>query len=345
MWDLLWSLFLYSTFLIVSLLLFLYLSPYQSWKRKAAPDLEKWLSKKEEKPIDTHIEIVDPHHHLWDLEQRFPNTLFFGYLFLFFKAFRFQLRYELPELEQDLLQNNVIGTVFIECEQSFDSSLFPEHLRPVGETKYVNRVAQEAQNKRCTGIISFVDLTIGKVKVAEALREHMKQSLNFRGIRHACHWLDGKATYRSNAPEGCLLSEDFREGFSVLVNHDLVFDCYISYQQLKELADLARSFPTAVIVLDHVGSPFGISSTSTTTSSADSREKREKIEKMWKEGIQEVAQSSPNVYCKLGGLTMIWAGFEFEKQEIPPSSDQLVEKTGPYYQYCIDQFGTDRCMW
>jgi predicted TIM-barrel fold metal-dependent hydrolase len=37
-------------------------------------------------------------------------------------------------------------------------------------------------------------------------------------------------------------------------------------------------------------------------------------------------------------------GFGWHKSERPASSDELVDKTAPYYEFCIDMFGADRCM-
>ena len=47
---------------------------------------------------------------------------------------------------------------------------------------------------------------------------------------------------------------------------------------------------------------------------------------------------------KLGGLTMPMCGFGWHKHAAPPSSAQLAEALGPYYLYCIEKFGVERCM-
>jgi L-fuconolactonase len=41
---------------------------------------------------------------------------------------------------------------------------------------------------------------------------------------------------------------------------------------------------------------------------------------------------------------MVRCGFGWSEQTTPPTSAELVEATAPYYLYCIEHFGPDRCM-
>ena len=38
------------------------------------------------------------------------------------------------------------------------------------------------------------------------------------------------------------------------------------------------------------------------------------------------------------------SGFGWDEREIPHSSAELADAMAPYYLYCIEQFGVDRCM-
>ena len=51
-----------------------------------------------------------------------------------------------------------------------------------------------------------------------------------------------------------------------------------------------------------------------------------------------------NVCVKLGGLAMKVNGFGWHTRDKPPTSEALANATAPYYQYCIEVFGADRCM-
>src|SRR5262245_59865517 len=52
----------------------------------------------------------------------------------------------------------------------------------------------------------------------------------------------------------------------------------------------------------------------------------------------------PNVVAKLGGINMEVNGFGWHERPKPPSSQDLMEATRPYYEFTIDKFGVDRCM-
>ena len=38
------------------------------------------------------------------------------------------------------------------------------------------------------------------------------------------------------------------------------------------------------------------------------------------------------------------SGFGWHKHDTPPTSAELAQALGPYYLFCIEQFGVERCM-
>ena len=65
----------------------------------------------------------------------------------------------------------------------------------------------------------------------------------------------------------------------------------------------------------------------------------------WKEGIRALS-ALPNISVKLSGLTMCntVVGTQLWRKDRPPTSEQLAEMMGPFYLYCIEQLGVERCM-
>jgi predicted TIM-barrel fold metal-dependent hydrolase len=126
----------------------------------------------------------------------------------------------------------------------------------------------------------------------------------------------------------------FREGFAYLHKYNLSFDAWLYHTQLMELVGLANSFPDTPIILDHIGGPLGI---------GPYAGKREEVFQEWKQGIAALSLC-PNVVVKLGGLGMPLTGFGWHEQPTPPNSAELAEAMAPYYNWCIDHFGADRCM-
>ena len=52
----------------------------------------------------------------------------------------------------------------------------------------------------------------------------------------------------------------------------------------------------------------------------------------------------PNVNVKLGGTGQPRTGYDWYARETPIGSEELAETLAPYMDYCIEQFGPDRCM-
>lgn len=278
-----------------------------------------WLDQVTEEILEPERPICDPHHHLWD----HPGS-----------------RYLLDEVLEDTgTGHNIVSTVFVECHSMYRQAA-QTALAPVGETEFVQGIAamsasgQYGNTRIAAGIVAFADLTLG-VDVRPVLEAHQLASSNrFSGIRHAAGWHADDAIRNShtNPPESLMLSDTFREGFAVLDDMGLTFDAWFYHDQLPEFVDLAKAFPGVTMILDHFGGPLGIGPYDADETFA-----------VWRDHIAEL-QVCANVHFKLGGINMKINGFDWHKRDLPPTSDELVDRTGRYYEFCIDHFGADRCM-
>ena len=286
-----------------------------------APVRNDWLAKRSEEILEPELPIIDPHHHLWDKPR---------YTYLF------------PELLADVGSGHKIVATMYEQAREMDRADGPEELQSLGETEFVNGVAaMSASGKygatRCiAGIVGFVDLRLGS-RAKGLLERHIAVSDNrLRGIRNGSTWSDDPTlkTFTAGGPQGLLLDKTFREGFAALVALDLTFDGWMFQTQLGDLADLAKAFPQARIVLNHVGGPVAI---------GPYAGKRDEAFAAWRTGIQQIA-GFPNTYVKLGGLGMKMIGFDFFNNPEPPSSQDLEKAWRPYIETCIAAFGPARSM-
>lgn len=283
---------------------------------------EVWLAKSPQEPIiEPDLAIVDSHHHLWDLP---------GY------------RYLLPDLLADIrCGHNLVATVFNECHSMYRAT-GPVEMRPVGEVEFCAGVAAMSESgiygptHICAGIVGFADLTLGD-RVAEVLEAQIAVGGGrFRGIRHAAGWHHDPVIGNShtNPGPGLYLRPDFRAGMAQLVRLGLSLDAWLYHTQLSDAVDLARAFPSANIIMCHMGGPLGY---------GPYAGKRDEVFASWKAGMKELA-SCPNVSVKLGGVMMRLAAYDYMKTPAPPSSAELAGHWGPYVSACIELFGPDRCM-
>lgn len=295
--------------------------------------------------LDPNLPIVDPHHHLWDFAPALPHMPEIAHPFG--SIVRQTPRYLFDELLADCRgpsssgAHNVVGTVFLQCGAFYNADA-PERLKPVGEVEFVNGVAARSASglygpfRACAGIVGHADLMLG-AKVGEVLDAEVKAGNGrFRGIRHIGAHDDDPAVLGplAHAPPGLYGERKFREGFAQLARRKLTFDAWVLEPQISEVSDLARAFPEAAIVLDHVGTPLGLGRYAG---------KQDERFTAWKAAIDDLA-TCPNVMVKLGGLAMPFCAFDGLGPDARPSAEQLAELWRPYVEACIEAFGARRSM-
>lgn len=283
-------------------------------------DVQSWLASGREDALDPDRKIIDPHHHFWD---------------------RPQSRYILDDLNADTGEgHNIVATVFVECGSMYRAD-GPTHMRPIGETEYVNGIAAQSASgqygdmRAALGIVGHADLQLGDA-VDEVLEAHIAAAPDrFRGIRHATVWEEHDVLPRGRGQDGTLTEKpNFREGLRRLAKHNLSFDAWFYHPQIPAFTDLCRSAPETTIILDHFGGPVGVGPYAGTH--ADYYDK-------WKADIAELAKCE-NVHAKLGGINMAINGFGWEDLDKPASSEEIAARTRDYYLHTIDCFGPERCM-
>ena len=284
----------------------------------------EWLARRQEDAVDPDRVIVDPHHHLWD-DRQWRGIL--G-------------RYLAPELLEDLTSShNVVRAVFVDCMSNYDTDC-AEHMKPVGETRFVAGEADAldaAGGPTIAGIVGHADLMLQDA-VEEVLAAHdTAGGGRFRGIRHATGWdtSDDVHNSHSNPFEHMMGTGEFRAGARRLAAMGFSFDAWLYHPQLPELAALAGAVPELTIVLNHLGGPLRIG-----PYSRDS----DRVRADWRESMRLVAGRA-NVVLKVGGIGMdMYYGTGWTNRDAPPGSEEVAAHWGDDVRFCIDAFGPDRCM-
>ena len=114
----------------------------------------------------------------------------------------------------------------------------------------------------------------------------------------------------------------------------LSYDAWLYFPQLPELAEFAKAVPDLTIILNHIG---GLLRTGPYANRDD------EVLATWREGIAAVAKC-PNVNVKLGGIGQPRTGYDWYDRTVPIGSEELAQTMAPYMNYCIEQFGPERCM-
>lgn len=271
--------------------------------------------------LEPEREIVDAHHHFFDAGAAFPA-------------------YGLADLRADAAGHGVRTSVYLQCGQHYRAD-GPEPLRSVGETEWVDGIAREAaanpDGLQIGAIVAAADLSLGAA-VEEVLDAHAAASPLVRGIRDSAAWAEGEGIHRAArcGHAGLYQEPAFRDGFGRLAARGLSFDAYHYHPQTLSLRDLARAFPDAAIVCNHLSTPLGVGPWAGPA-------KREEVFARWRRDVAALAECE-NVAMKLGGLAMPWNGFGWDRAPRPPGSDELVAAQGRYYEHAIEVFGPERCL-
>lgn len=286
---------------------------------------KQWKKFEKEPALDPELPIVDPHHHIWG--KQWSNDLFDPY--------------DAPDLLEDTTDSghNIIATVLVDSHaQHYTDG--PVALRPVGETVYAEKVAQDCLRLGgkatgvCAAIVPHADLCLGAA-VGEVLDAHAAASHRFRGIRHMLAFdLELPPIYGA-LEAGISKKPEFRKGFAELAKRGLGFEAWVLQPQLGDILDLARAFPDASIVLNHLGGPLGVGRFAN---------QRAEAFRLWKESMTQLATCS-NVVVKLGGIYVTHTeAAAIGWPERPITSEEFAALHRDYVLTAIDLFSPARCM-
>jgi predicted TIM-barrel fold metal-dependent hydrolase len=253
-----------------------------------------------------NIQIVDAHHHLWDLNNKHTKyswlmvkegEAFFGDYAAIRKS------YLLEDYLEDSKNQNIIKSVHVQAEHDDD--------KPVNETAWLQNLADTHSSNLPSAIVAYADFS--KNNISEVLDAHQEYK-NTRGIRQILSYHKEEPKY-SHAPEDFMKNSVWVENFKNIRNRNLSFDIQIYKHQMQDAVDLATKYDDVLFILNHTGEPCY---------------QTEEYIYSWNENMKKLA-SCENIVTKISGLGM------FDPQWTIDSTRIFVEKT-------IQIFGIERCM-
>jgi predicted TIM-barrel fold metal-dependent hydrolase len=221
------------------------------------------------------IEVIDAHHHCWDLSQgNYPwlQQEYLGEQF-FLGPYEQLRRHYLPDdYRADTEGYRIVGTVHIEAERS--------RTQQVEETRWLHQLRERS------GLPTVVvpHVSFNQPDLIEVLTAHTAFA-QVRGIRSKPVTASEPDISVQGQP-GTLQDPAWLEGLSQLETFGLSWDLRVPFWHLLEAADVAKQFPRIPIILNHTGLPL---------------DRSEEGLAAWREGMEALADA-PNVYVKLSEL-------------------------------------------
>ena len=198
-----------------------------------------------------------------------------------------------PE-DLDTGRHTLAGVIFVQADCRAEETF--------GEVAWVAGLADEHELIR--GIVAFAPVEQGTDVAAHLVR--LAAEPRVVGVRRL---LQGE-------PRSLIADPLLVQGIRCLSAHHLPFDICVTHDQLAAVAELVQACPDTSFVLDHLGKP------PVASGQLDP----------WRGDLARIA-ASPNVVCKLSGLTT----------EAAPG-DWRAADLRPYLHHALDVFGPDRCL-
>ena len=233
--------------------------------------------------------FIDSHVHFYDMNH---PTLHYGH---------WQPNEDLPLRE--LGNKNHLATDFLKEAESLGMKK-AIHVQaaigsadPVEETKWLEEVF--IQTGIPHAIVGHVDLRASNAR--EVIEKHLKYQ-HFKGIRDFSY-----GDY--------LVNKDFRNGFALQEEYNLISSIAVRWEEMEKLVDLANSYPNIIIILDHAGNP---------------EFRTEEYFNNWKSGMTKISKMD-NIICKISGLGM-------------GDHNWTIESITPYVETCFELFGISKTI-
>lgn len=165
---------------------------------------------------------IDAHQHFWNFD-RVRDSWINDEMAIIQRDF-------LPQDLQPLLtENNLDGSVLVQCDQSEKENEFL--LNHANDFDFIK------------GVVGWVDLQSNDIEERLAYYHSFNKMKGFR------HILQGEAE------RGMMLRPAFMNGISKLKNFDFTYDILIYPDQIQYVGDFVKTFPDQKFVIDHIAKP------------------------------------------------------------------------------------------
>ncbi len=230
-------------------------------------------------------QIVDAHHHLWDLGKiHYPWLMARSVTRFFGDPTPIQHNYLVGDFLDDTGDLPVTKSVHIQVGADLPDT--------VTETRWLQSEAGHTQRGIPNAIVAFCDLAD---EDADEILDAHAEFRNLRGIRQ----IVGRSPDEdSKSGTGLLLDNpDSRRKLASLPSRQLSFDLQLIPTQLSAVAEILAEIPDLKVALCHCGSPHDQSAAGLA---------------FWRKGLTRLAEL-PNVFCKLSGFCMFEQNWNAER--------------------------------
>ena len=217
------------------------------------------------------IEIIDAHHHFWDLNQNYYPFLSDKIDENFFLGnYEFIRKNYLPiDYLNDSKEHNVIGT--IHCEAEWDRN------DQVGETRWLENLSKKNKFPNAIVAHAWFHKKNSEEVIAKQASFDMVKGIRSKPITKLLPNSDDLTG------EGSMQDINWRNGLKLLEKYNLNYDLRIPNWHLEEAIEIVRLIPNTKVIINHAGFPW---------------DRTEQGMEYWRKGIK-LMSLEPNTFIKL----------------------------------------------
>ena len=255
-------------------------------------------------------QIIDAHHHLWDLDAcHYPWLMARGVRRFFGDPTPIQKNYLVADLLEDASDYELQGSVHIQVGVAEGDEL--------RETAWL----QETGDNLGLPSVIVAYCALEKANAIEQV-EKQKQYSRLRGLRQ----IVGRSSEEdaSTGSAALLADQRWQENLAAIGELELSFDLQLIPQQVPRVAEVIAATPGTRFAICHCGSPW---------------DQSEKGLAAWRDGMRLLA-SLPNTVCKISGLGMF--DHDWSTTSIRPIVESCIELFGPQRSMFGSNFPVDK---
>ena len=233
------------------------------------------------------IEIIDAHHHFWDLNQNYypflsnkiDENFFLGDYELIRKNY-------LPtDYVNDSKEHNIIGT--IHCEAEWDRN------DQVGETRWLENLSKKNKFPNAIVAHAWFHKKNSEEIIAKQASFDMVKGIRSKPITKLSPNSDDLTG------EGSMQDINWRNGLKLLEKYNLNYDLRIPNWHLEEAIEIVRLIPNTKVIINHAGFPW---------------DRTKQGMEYWRKGIK-LMSLEPNTFIKLSEFGVKDKDWDYSQNE------------------------------
>lgn len=255
--------------------------------------------------LDLGFDIIDCHHHLFDLDAVYypwltdhnePNFLLGNYDGI-------KKNYSVGDLKADFGGLRVVKTVHVEAETDHDN--------PLAETRWLASIMEKESFPNALVAHAWLHLPESESVLAAQAAFHQVRGIRSKPITSS----SAAARDEVRGKHASMQDENWRRGLGLLRKYNLSWDLRVPYWHLSEAAEVCGLYSDLPVVVEHTGLSWD-------------RSEEGLVE--WRKGMAALA-AHEHVYLKISELGLAGAPWDYLENR------RVVREA-------IDLFGFNRCM-